>query len=66
MKISAIRKLEEGSLQVELKKMYEDLTKSKEEIRLGKEKDFRKSLKIKRNIARMLTVLHGLNLKRQL
>lgn len=64
MKVSAIRKMEESSLQSELKKMYQELIKCKEDIRIGKEKDFRKSLKIKRNIARMLTVLHENSFKR--
>ena len=64
MKVTAIRKMEESSLKSEVAKMYEELNKSREEIRLGKEKDPKKSLKIKRNIARMLTVLHENTFKR--
>ena len=64
MRPSAIRKMEEGALRTELTKLYEQLMQSKNDIRLGKEKDTQKSLKIKRNIARMLTVLREMNFKR--
>lgn len=64
MKVSAIRKMEEVSLRSEIKKAYEDLKTSSDQIRTGKEKDPKKSLKIKRNIARMLTVLQELSYKK--
>ncbi|MCC7289979.1 hypothetical protein IT417_01880 [bacterium] len=64
MKATAVRKMEESAIRKELVKLYEDLKQSVEDTRLGKEKDSQKSLKIKRNIARMLTVLREMNLKK--
>lgn len=62
MKASAIRKMEKDAIEKETKKLQEELFSSYESVRLGKEKDVRKTLKIKRNIARMLTVLKEMNL----
>lgn len=64
MKATAVRKMEESAIRKELVKLYEDLKQSVEDTRLGKERDSQKSLKIKRNIARMLTVLREMNLKK--
>ncbi len=64
MKATAVRKMEESAIRKELVKLYEDLKQSVEDTRLGKEKDSQKSLKIKRNIARMLTVLREMNFKK--
>lgn len=64
MKTSAIRKMEEDAIKVELQKLRDQFLQSRNDIRLGKEKDTMKSLKIKRNIARMLTVLSQMNFKK--
>lgn len=64
MKISAIRKMEEGAIKLEIAKLQADFLQSKVDLRLGKEKDVKKSLKIKRNIARMLTVLKEISSKK--
>lgn len=62
MRPTAIRKMEKSSIEKELQKMEAELVEISENIRMGKEKDVRKSLKIKRNIARMLTVLKEMSL----
>ena len=62
MKASAIRKMEKGAIETEVKKEKEQLLSDKQSIRLGKEKNVRKTLQIRRNIARMLTVLKEMNL----
>lgn len=64
MKITAIRKMEEGAIKQEIAKLRADLLQTKVDLRLGKEKDVKKGLKIKRNIARMLTVLKEMNSKK--
>ncbi len=64
MKATAIRKMEEAAIRSEIVKLGEELAGLNSALRLGKEKDSAKSLKIKRNIARMLTVLREMNFKR--
>ena len=58
MKIQEIRKLADEQLEVELKKFQKELGEVSKEIREGKEKDVKKSLRIKRTIARIHTVLN--------
>lgn len=64
MKATAIRKMEEVALNTEILKLKEELNGLNSALRLGKEKDTAKSLKIKRNIARMLTVLKEMKPKK--
>ena len=56
--------MEEVALNTEILKLKEELNGLNSALRLGKEKDTAKSLKIKRNIARMLTVLKEMKLKK--
>jgi ribosomal protein L29 len=58
MKIKEIRSLKTEQLEKELEKFRKELFQSNKEIKDGKEKDVRKSLRIKRIIARIRTVLN--------
>ena len=62
MKATAIRKMERAAIESEVSKEKDQLLSTSEAIRLGKEKNIRKTLQIRRNIARMLTVLKEMNL----
>ncbi len=57
MKMAEIRKMKIEEIEKEITHQYLELKNIKSSIRLGKESDVSKNLKIKRNIARMLTVL---------
>ena len=58
MKTQEIRKLKTEELVTELLKKQEELFEVSKEIRNGKEKNVKKSLRIKRIIARIQTVLN--------
>ena len=58
MKTSEIRKLKKEELEKQIAEQKEEFYKTSDEVQSGKEKDLGKSLKIRRNIARMLTVLN--------
>jgi len=58
MEIKDIRAMKKEDLQKELAKFQADLLESKKGIRDGKEKNVKKSLRIKRIIARIQTVLN--------
>ncbi|MCK9368727.1 50S ribosomal protein L29 [Candidatus Dojkabacteria bacterium] len=64
MKATAIRKMEKVAIDTEVKKEREQLNEISQSVRLGKEKNVRKTLQIRRNIARMLTVLKEMNLSK--
>ncbi|KKR05649.1 MAG: 50S ribosomal protein L29 [candidate division WS6 bacterium GW2011_GWF2_39_15] len=57
MKADEIRKMSVEDIKKEITSAYMELKNVTDNIRVGKEKNVRKSLNIKRNIARMLTVL---------
>lgn len=57
MKAGEIRKMNREDITKQLTQQYAELRNTQDDIRTGKEKDASKTLKIKRNIARMLTVL---------
>ena len=58
MKIAEIRKMKAAEIEKEVAHAYDELKNSSDDISSGKEKDVSKSLKIRRKIARMLTVLN--------
>jgi large subunit ribosomal protein L29 len=58
MKIKEIRNIKTEQLEKELEKFRKELFEVAKEIRDGKEKNVRKSLRIKRIIARIQTVLN--------
>ena len=58
MNIKEIRDLKTEQLEKELGKFRKELFQANKEIRDGKEKNVRKSLRIKRIIARIQTVLN--------
>lgn len=58
MKIKEIRNIKTEQLEKELDKFRKELFEVGKEIRDGKEKNVRKSLRIKRIIARIQTVLN--------
>jgi ribosomal protein L29 len=58
MKIKDIKVMKKEDLQKELAKFQAELFEAKKEIRDGKEKNVKKSLRIKRIIARIQTVLN--------
>jgi ribosomal protein L29 len=58
MKIKEIRDTKTEQLEKELDKFERELLVAKKDIRDGKEKNVRKGLRIKRNIARIQTVLN--------
>jgi ribosomal protein L29 len=58
MKATEIRKMSREDVVKQLVQQYAEVRNIQDQIRTGKEKDSSKSLKIKRNIARMLTVLN--------
>ncbi len=58
MKIKEIRDTKTEQLAKELDKFERELLVAKKDIRDGKEKNVRKGLRIKRNIARIQTVLN--------
>ncbi len=58
MEIAKIRKMSKEELSKSIIEGYTELKNIGNDLRTGKEKDSTKSLKIKRNIARMLTVLN--------
>ncbi len=60
MNMKEIRKLKKEELFKELGSLESELVRVKNEIRAGKEKNVRKSLRIKKNIARIRTVLNEL------
>jgi ribosomal protein L29 len=60
MKINDIRNLKKEELEKELGSLEAELVTAKKEIRYGKEKNVKKNLRIKRNIARIRTVLNEL------
>lgn len=57
MDIARIRKMKKDEIEKAVIENYTELKNIGNDVRVGKEKDSTKSLKIKRNIARMLTVL---------
>jgi ribosomal protein L29 len=57
MKATEIREMKREDVVKQLTQQYAELRNIQDNIRTGKEKDSSKTLKIKRNIARMLTVL---------
>lgn len=61
---SEYRKMKKAELQKEIDKKTEEYIQAKEDIMRGKEKDVRKSLKLRREIAKMLTVLPELTDKK--
>ncbi len=58
MDIKEIRKLKDEDLEKELGQLRSQLEQVKQDIEVGKEKNVRKTLRIKKNIARILTVLN--------
>ena len=58
--INEIRKLKKEELEKELGSLKAELATAKEEIKSGKEKNVRKGLRTKKNIARIRTVLNEL------
>ena len=58
MKIEEIRKLKIEDLEIELKSFRREFIQVGKDIRSGKEKNVKKSLRIKRIIARIQTVLN--------
>lgn len=60
---SEYRKMKTEELQKEIDKKSDEYVQIKEDIMRGKEKDVRKSLKLRREIAKMLTVLTEMNNK---
>ncbi len=58
MKIKDIKAMKKEDLQKELVRFQTELFEAKKGIRDGKEKDVKKSLRIKRIIARIQTVLN--------
>lgn len=60
MKMDDIRKLKKEELKKELGSLKAELVTAKKEIKSGKEKNVRKGLRIKKNIARIRTVLNEL------
>ncbi len=58
MKIKDIKNLKIEQLEEELEKYSKELFQSNKDIREGKEKNVKKSLRIKRIIARIQTVLN--------
>ncbi len=63
MNIQEMKKLNKQELLKELGVLKQELETSKADISSGKEKNVRKSLRIKRNIARIQTVLNELETK---
>ncbi len=63
MKIDEIKKMKKEDMEKEITSLKKELLKTKEEIEKGKEKNVRKGLRIKRNIARIHTVLNELERK---
>lgn len=57
MRADDIRKMSVDDIKKELTSLYLELRNVSDAIRTGKEKNVSKSLNIRRNIARMLTVL---------
>jgi len=60
MYMQDIKKMGKEEIGKNLDQNYVELGRIKEGIRTGKEKDVKKSLKIRKNIARMLTALKDL------
>ena len=58
MNTAQMRKMKVEEIEKEITQAYVELKNTRDEISSGKEKDVSKSLKIRRNIARMLTVLN--------
>ena len=58
MDVKDLRKKTEEELKKEISQSYLELKNVMEDIRTGKEKNVKKGLKIRKNIARMLTVLN--------
>ncbi len=63
MKTKDIRNLKNDQLEQELEKFQREFTQANKEIKEGKEKNVKKSLRIKRIIARIQTVLNENKLK---
>ncbi|MBI2357169.1 50S ribosomal protein L29 [Candidatus Dojkabacteria bacterium] len=57
MRADEIRKMTVEEIKKEITSQYMELKNITDSIRIGKEKNIAKCLNIKRNIARMLTVL---------
>ncbi len=57
MRADEIRKMTVEDIKKEITKLYLELRNLNDAIRSGKEKNVSKNLNIRRNIARMLTVL---------
>jgi ribosomal protein L29 len=58
MEIKDMKKMKKEELEKELQKMENELQVVKKDVRSGKEKNVKKSLRIKKNIARIHTVLN--------
>ena len=65
MDIKEMRKLKREDLEKELGQLCSQLEQAKQDIETGKEKNVRKTLRIKRNIARIHTVLNEMETKNE-
>lgn len=59
MDTSKLKELKPEELKERLKTKQEELVNTKYEIRMGQEKDFKKPSKIKKEIARIQTILNN-------
>lgn len=64
MKIGEIRNMKKEEIEKQIAQLYSDLRNTNLDILSGKEKDVKKGLKIRKIIARMLTVLKEMETKK--